>query len=231
MTTSTERPAAPAGYTAEFSAADLDGRWRSPAAAEVFPGIYGVDDFWLRSPFWGIHFNSYSDQDCRGRLFELVIMGTFQLADASTATPGARDANFSRVKVALAIHAGGLADAANQAGAGNGDWQLGEWQDVTFGGCPPIDLPGIDSCPLELDLLGLTRTGSAGGSGDRLWFGQRHHDEAGGICDRRAPGLLPYAVVRVVGDPPRVGDGADFGPADWTRLTSTTRTAKLGGQQ
>lgn len=230
MTTSVQRPAAPAGYTADFGTADMDGRWRSPAAAEVFPGIYGIDDFWLRSPFWGIHFNSYSDPDCRGRLFELIIMGTFQLGTRSAATPGARDANFSRVKVALSLHADALVEAANQAGAGDGDWQPGVWQDVTFGGCAPLDLPGIDTCPLEYDLLGLTRSGAGDGAGDQLWFGQRHHDELGSICDRRAPGLLPYAVTRVVGAPPQVGHGADFGPADWTHLTSTTRTAKLGGQ-
>ena len=230
MTTSTVRPSAPAGYTADFTAADLDGRWRSPALAEVFPGIWGIDDFWLRSPFWGIHFNSYSDGEAKGRLFELIIMGTFTLADASTATQGARDANFSRVKVALCLHGQNLVGVANGAGAGNGGWRLGEWQDVTVGGCPPIDLPGTDTCPLEYDLLGLTGAGAADGAGDQLRFGQRHHDELGGICDRRAPDLLPYAVTRVVGDPPRVGHGADFGPADWTRLTSTTRSAKLGGQ-
>jgi hypothetical protein len=230
MTTSTERLPAPAGYTADFTAADLDGRWRSPALAEVFPGIWGIDDFWLRAPFWGIHFNSYKDGEAEGRLFELIIMGTFTLAGASTATPGARDANFSRVKVALCLHDQGLVAAADEAGAGDGNWTLGEWQDVTFGGFMAIDLPGIDACPLEYDLLGLTRSGAADGTGDLLWFGQRHHDELGGICDRRAPGLLPYAVTRVVGDPPRVGHGADFGPADWTHLTSTTRSAKLGGQ-
>jgi len=230
MTTSIERLSAPAGYTAEFTAADLDGRWRSPALAEVFPGIWGIDDFWLRAPFWGIHFNSYSDGEAEGRLFELIIMGTFALADPSTATPGARDANFSRVKVALCLHGESLVDVANGAGSGNGDWKLGQWQDVTFGGCTPIDLPGIETCPLEYDLLGLTRSGAADGAGDLLWFGQRHHDKLGGICDRRAPGLLPYAVTRVLDDPPRVGHGADFGPADWTQLTSTTHSATPGGQ-
>jgi hypothetical protein len=230
MTTSVQRPAAPAGYTAEFTAADLDGRWRSATAPEVFPGIYGIDDFWLRAPFWGIHFNSYSDPECEGRLFELVIMGTFLLGEQNAATPGGRDGNFSRVKVALCLHSDGVIEMANQAGSGDGDWKPGVWQDVTFGGCMPIDLPGIDTCPFEYDLLGLTRSGAGDGAGDLLWFGQRHHDELGGICDRRAPGLLPYAVTRVVGEPPQVGHGAGFGPADWTHLTSTTRTAKLGGQ-
>jgi hypothetical protein len=218
MSLTTEQPA----LTADFGAEEITGRWRSPFAAEVFPGIYGIDDFWLQSPFWGIHFNSYSDEQTTSRLFELFIMGTFELLGESTPVPGARDANFSRVKVGLTIHSPALIPTVNEAGSGNGDWQIGQWQDVSLGGCAPLDLPGIERGPLEYDLLGLARLGAPNGGADRLYFGQRHHDADGaGICDRRAPGLLPFWVERVVGTPPAVGHGATFGPADWTRLTSS----------
>jgi hypothetical protein len=223
MTVSPVSPVEPAeaAIGADFTVEDITGRWRSPAAAEVFPGIWGIDDFWIQSPFWGIHFNSYSDPDCRGRLFELLVMGAFELAGQNAAVAGARDANFSRVKVGLVLYGEELINAANAAGSGNGRWKAGEWQDVSLRGCAPIDVPGIEQCPLEYDLLGLARGGSEGGGADRLYFGQRHHDAAGSICTRRAPGLLDYYVVRVVGAPPAVGHGAGFGPGDWTAVTSS----------
>lgn len=199
--------------TADFTLADLTGRWHSTSAAEVFPGIWGVDDFWMQTPFWGIHFSAYSDPHATVRLFELFTMGTYELLGPSGAVPGARDADFSRVKVAVALHA---PDLAASAGA-----EPRQWRDVSFGGCAPIDVPGIDVCTLELDLLGLARSGAADGSGDVLYFGQRHHDEAGSICDRRAPGLLPYGVERVVDAPRAIGAETLFGPAEWTRLTSS----------
>jgi hypothetical protein len=207
--------------SADFTVADLAGRWRSPVAAEVFPGVFGIDDFWLRSPFWGIHFNAYADPGAKLRLFELIIMGTFCSLDASAVMAGAREVNFSRTKVALALHDAGVMATARQAGSGDGRWQAGAWQDVSLGGCPPLDLPGVDDSPLEYDLLGLDRSGAPDGEGDRLYFGQRHHDERGSIWTRRAPGLLDYYVVRVVSAPPRAGHGADWGPAEWTRITST----------
>ena len=221
MTISMAEPA----IGADFGVGEITGRWRSPEAAEVFPGIWGIDDFWLQSPFWGIHFNSYADPGCVNRLFELFIMGTFELLGADPRVPGARDADFSRVKVGLVLYDAQLAAAADAANSGDRHWRLGEWQDVSLGGCPPIDLPGIEQCPLEYDLLGLARAGGPGGAGDRLFFGQRHHDADGSICTRRAPGLLPYAVVRVTGAPPAVGHGAGFGPADWTRITSSLTPA------
>lgn len=214
-----------------FSAEDLRGRWRSPEAAEVFPGIYGIDDFWLSPPFWAIHFNAYGDPECTRRLFELIIMGAWHLLGASAKTPGARDANFSRTKVCLCLYADSLVAAAESAGSGDGHWIPGSWQDVTIGGCPPIDLPGCDDSPLEYDLLGLDRAGGtggnagnagAGGNADRLYFGQRHHDADGGtIWTRRAPGLLDYYVVRVTGAPPAVGHGAEWDAERWFQITST----------
>ncbi|MEV4571797.1 hypothetical protein AB0K16_00965 [Nonomuraea jabiensis] len=205
--------------SAEFTVAELSGRWRSPVAAEVFPGIFGVDDFWLHSPFWAIHFNAYKDPGCDSRLFELIITGMFELLGPSERTPGARDADFSRTKVCLRLFDTGLVAGADEVKAGNGDWRPGEWQDVSHGGCSILDLPGVDECPREYDLLGLAR--SHGRDEDRLYFGQRHHDEAGSIWTRRAPGLLDYYVVRVVGAPPQVGDGAEWGPAEWTHVTSS----------
>ncbi|MCK2220646.1 hypothetical protein MF672_043615 [Actinomadura sp. ATCC 31491] len=207
--------------SADFTVRELSGRWRSPEAAEVFPGIYGVDDFWLHSPFWAIHFNSYKDPGCENRLFELVIMGMFELLGPSSRTPGARDADFSRIRVSLRLFDPGLIAGADGVGAGDGHWVPGEWQDVSHRGCSILDLPGAAECPIEYDLLGLARSGAPDGGGDRLYFGQRHHDEAGSIWTRRAPGLLDYHVVRVTGEPPRAGHGAEWGPADWTRLTST----------
>ncbi|MEN3362114.1 MAG: hypothetical protein V7637_6096 [Mycobacteriales bacterium] len=211
--------------TADFGVADLTGRWRSPYASEVFPGIWGIDDFWLQSPFWGIHFNSYKEPECQNRLFELFIMGAWELGDANPDVPGARDANFSRVKVGLTLYDQWPIGAANEAGSGSRPWQLNDWQDVSLGGCPPIDLPGIDNCPMEYDLLGMARVGVAGG-GDRLYFGQRQHDEDGsGICNRRAPGLLPYYVVRVTGAAPNIGHGANFGAPDWFNITRSLTPA------
>ncbi|MEU7899598.1 hypothetical protein AB0B45_42935 [Nonomuraea sp. NPDC049152] len=194
----------------------LDGRWRSPFAAEVFPGIYGIDDFWLRSPFWAIHFNSYKDPDCRERLFELIITGFFDVLGPSAVTEGAREVDFSRTKTCLRLFDDALITAAEGVKSGSGHWEKGEWQDVSLGGCSPIDLPGVDECPLEYDLLGI--------AGDRLYFGQRHHDEAGSIWTRRSPGLLDYYVVRVTGEPPQVGHGAEWGPPEWFRLTSSHPT-------
>ncbi|MGP3913688.1 hypothetical protein [Nonomuraea sp. 10N515B] len=180
-----------------------------------------MDDFWLHSPFWAIHFNAYKDPGCDGRLFELIIMGMFELLGPSPNTPEARDADFSRVKVCLRLFDSGLVARADEIKAGDGTWRPGEWQDVSHGGCSIIDLPGVDECPLEYDLLGLARSGAGNGDGDRLYFGQRHHDELGSIWTRRAPGLLDYSVVRVVGEPPQVGHGAEWGPGEWTRVTST----------
>ncbi|MER6944258.1 hypothetical protein ABT294_09565 [Nonomuraea sp. NPDC000554] len=206
---------------ANFTVGELSGRWRSPVAAEVFPGIFGIDDFWLHSPFWAIHFNSYQDPDCEGRLFELIITGMFELLDPNPSVEGARNADFSRTKVCLRLFETGLVAAADEVRAGNGHWQPGEWQDVSLGGCSPLDLPGVDECPREYDILGLARSGAQDGSDDRLYFGQRHHDELGSIWTRRAPGLLDYYVVRVVGAPPSVGHGAEWGPSEWTHITSS----------
>ncbi|WP_214319690.1 hypothetical protein [Nonomuraea sediminis] len=203
MSVGTAGPATSADFTLE----DLDGRWRSPEPAEVFPGIYGIDDFWLHSPFWAIHFNSYKDADCTQRLFELIITGFWELLAPSTATQGARDANFSRTKVCLRLF------DADVIASAPGTWTPGEWKDVSHGGCPSIDLPGVDDCPLEYDLLGM--------SGDRLYFGQRHHDEQGSIWTRRAPGLLSYYVTPFDGSGPGAGHGAEWGPAEWTHITST----------
>jgi hypothetical protein len=197
-----------------FSAEDLRGRWRSPVPAEVFPGIYGIDDFFLSPPFWAIHFNAYSDPDCNGRLFELIIMGAWHLLGPSAKTAGARDANFSRIKTSLCLYAEPLIAAADGEGSGDGHWQAGTWQDVSIGGCHPIDLPGCDESPLEYDLLGLDQ--------DRLYFGQRHHDEDGGtIWNRRAPGLLSYYVVPFTAGQPSVGHGAEWDAEQWFRITST----------
>lgn len=205
--------------SAEFTVGELSGRWRSPEASEVFPGIFGVDDFWLHSPFWAIHFNAYKDPGCDGRLFELVTMGMFELLEPSRRTPGARDANFSRVKACLRLFDTGLIAGADEVKAGDGHWRAGEWQDVSHGGCSILDVPGVDECPLEYDLLGLARSHDRGE--DRLHFGRRDHDEDGSIWTRRSPGLLDYYVVRVTGEPPGVGDGAEWGPAEWTHVTST----------
>ncbi|MFG1977979.1 hypothetical protein ACGFJC_52380 [Nonomuraea fuscirosea] len=212
--------------SADFTVEELSGRWRSPEPAEVFPGIFGIDDFWLHSPFWAIHFNAYKDPGCDGRLFELIIMGMFELRGPSPVTPGARDADFSRVKVCLRLFDPGLVAAADEAKSGDGNWRAGEWQDVSYGGCPPLDLPGVDDCPLEYDLLGLARSGDRGA--DRLHFGQRHHDELGSIWTRRAPGLLDYYVTRVVGAPPPIGHGAEWGPGEWFRVTSSNTLTPVG---
>jgi hypothetical protein len=204
--------------TAEFTVQDLDGRWRSPVAAEVFPGIYGLDDFWLRSPFWGIHFNSYKDQGCQERLFELIISGMFYLLEPSDKVPGARNANFSRVITCLCLHDSGLVDQANAEG--DGKWRLGEWRNASNGGCHLIDLPGTDECPIEYDMLGLAR-GNSKTTVDKLFFGQRQHDEDGGsIWTRRAPGLLDYYVVRYETSAPTVGHGGGWGGEQWQRVTS-----------
>ena len=210
--------------TADFELAELDGRWRSPVAMEVASGVYGVDDFWMRSPFWGIHFSAYADESCTEPLFEFTVIGAYDLLGVSATVPGARDADFSRVKAPLTLWSPAL-------GAAGGDgWRAGVPRDISLTGFVPLGLPSVVRCPLEYDLLGLARAGNADGSGDRLHFGQRHEDESGGICSRRAPGLLEHHVLRVVGDPPRVGDGADFGPADWTRLTAGTIPSTTGGQ-
>jgi hypothetical protein len=212
------------GTTAEFEVAELAGRWRSPVAMEVAPGVYGVDDFWLASPFWGIHFNAYADEGCGSRLFEFTVIGAYELLGPSPTVPGARDADFSRIKATLTLWSAPL------AGAGGPGWEIGVPRDISLTGFAPLALPSVLRCPLEYDLLGLVRSGDPGGAGDRLHFGQRHEDEAGGICDRRSPGLLEHSVLRVLGDPPRVGDGADFGPADWTRLTARTTPTSQGDQ-
>ncbi|WP_371785593.1 hypothetical protein [Streptosporangium subroseum] len=212
---------ADSAINADFTLGELDGRWRSPFAAEVFPGIFGIDDFWLHSPFWAIHFNSYGDPECEHRLFELIITGMFEMLGPNPAVAGSRDLNFSRTKVCLRLFEPALIEGADGVNAGNGHWVAGEWQDVSLGGCAPLDLPGVDECPLEYDLLGLARSGERDGVGDRLYFGQRHHDELGSIWTRRAPGLLDYYVNRVVGTPPAVGHGAEWGPAEWTRITSS----------
>lgn len=212
-TTLSEQP-----LTAEFTVEDLDGRWRSPVAAEVFPGIFGLDDFWLRSPFWGIHFNSYKDQGCQERLFELIISGMFYLLDPSESVAGARNANFSRVITCLCLHDPELTDQVNAQG--DGKWVPGQWRNASAGGCHLIDLPGTDECPIEYDMLGMSRATSAA-SEDRLYFGQRHHDEDGGsIWTRRAPGLLPYYVVRYESPAPAVGHGGGWGGEQWQRVTS-----------
>lgn len=209
--------------TADFDLAELSGRWRSPAAVPVAPGVHIVDDFWLASPFWAIHLNAYAEQACATRLFEFTVIGAYELLGVSPTVPGARDADFSRIKVTLTLHSAAL------VAAGGAGWRPGTPRDVSLGGFAPLRLPGVDRCPLEYDLLGLVRGGRPDGVGDRLYFGQRHEDADGGICDRRSPGLLAHHVLRVVGDPPRVGDGADFGPADWTRLTAgTTPTPQRG---
>jgi hypothetical protein len=204
--------------TAEFTVEDLNGRWRSPAPAEVFPGIYGLDDFWLRSPFWGIHFNSYKDQGGQTRLFELIISGMFYLLEPSAEVPGARNVNFSRVITCLRLHDSGLVDQANAEG--DGEWRPGEWRNASVGGCHPIDLPGTDECPIEYDLLSLARSNSET-SVDKLFFGQRQHDDTGSICTRRAPGLLDYYVTRYDSSAPAVGHGGRWGPEQWTRVTSS----------
>lgn len=203
--------------TAEFTVEDLNGRWRSPVAAEVFPGIYGLDDFWLQSPFWGIHFNSYKDQGCQERLFELIISGMFYLLDPSAEVPGARNVNFSRVITCLRLHDSGLVDQANARG--DGKWRPREWRNASAGGCHLIDLPGTDECPIEYDLLGLARSNSETAV-DKLYFGQRQHDESGSIWTRRAPGLLDYFVVRYDSTAPTVGHGGGWGPEQWTRVTT-----------
>jgi hypothetical protein len=203
--------------TADFTVEALNGRWRSPVAAEVFPGIYGLDDFFIRSPFWGIHFNSYKDQDCQTRLFELIISGMFYLQDPSPVVAGARNVNFSRVITCLRLHDAGLVEAANADS--DGKWQAGQWRNASAGGCHLIDLPGTDECPIEYDMLGLARASSAD-SAERLYFGQRQHDETGSIWTRRAPGLLDYYVVRYETGAPTVGHGGGWGPEQWTRVTT-----------
>jgi len=203
--------------TADFSAENLDGRWRSPVPAEVAPGIYGLDDFWLRSPFWGIHFNSYKDQGCQARLFEFVVSGTYCLLDPSAEVPGARDVDFSRVVCCLRLHDSGLVDRANAEG--DGTWRLGEWRNASVGGCRLLGIPGTDESPVEYDLLGFAGSNSETDV-DKLYFGQRQPDETGSIGTRRAPGLLGYYVVRYEPPAPTIGHGGEWGPEQWTRVTT-----------
>ena len=160
------------------------GRWVSPAR-EPMPNpdgstVYLVRDFTLTPDRWTLVLSAYGDATSeQSKLFSATVEGPYKVTGASPKVSGADEAQFDFQKITFTPFADFFTGMLDQAGAGAGNWKVGQGQDVSNTGAlffAPVSKP-----PREYDLLKR--------DGDTLRFGERPADQNMGT-----PELRPTAV-------------------------------------
>jgi hypothetical protein len=167
------------------------GRWVSPSR-EPAPNpdgstSYLVRDFTLTPDRWTLHFSAYGDASSEeSKLFAATVEGAYRTTGPSPKVPGAEEAEFDFEKVTFTPHMDFFIGMLNAAKAGNGNWKVGEGQDVSATGALFFAPTSVYS--REFDLLKR--------DGDTLYLGKRPADNNLGSPDRRPEALAAPLAKR-----------------------------------
>jgi len=141
------------GYAQSFTEKDIAGRWEY--AAPVFDEInklFGSYVFELHANQWTHTFTASADAAGQQKLFSYRVSASgYKLGKPVPGVANAVEGDFDRSGFLMTAYDPSMAGMFNQANCGNGDWNLGEEQDVTAKGCASI--PSKTACPKELDIV------------------------------------------------------------------------------
>jgi len=161
---------ASAGHAQSFTEKDIAGRWES--AAPVFDEVnklFGSYVFELHANQWTHTFTASADAAGQQKLFSYRVAASgYKLGNPVAGVANAVEGDFERGSFFMTAFDASMAGMFKQANCGNGDWKLGEEQDVTAKGCAFI--PSKTACPKELDIVVF--------DGKTLAFG----DRSGAMC-------------------------------------------------
>ena len=160
------------------------GRWvspsREPAQNPDGSTSYLVRDFTLTPDRWTLDFSAYGDASSeQSKLFTARVEGPYKVTGASAKVSGAEEAEFGFEKITFTPYMDFFIGMLNGAKAGNGNWKVGEGQDVSSTGALFFAPTSVYS--KEYDLLKR--------DGDTLYFGKRPADNNMGSPDRRPQAL------------------------------------------
>ncbi len=160
------------------------GRWvsvsREPAQNPDGSTSYLIRDFTLTPDRWTLNFYAYGDASSdESKLFGATVEGPYKTTGASSEVSGAEEAEFGFEKITFTPHMDFFIGMLNSAKAGNGNWKVGEGQDVSSTGALFFAPTSVYS--KEYDLL--KRDGNA------LYLGKRPADNNLGSPDRRPHAL------------------------------------------
>jgi len=160
------------------------GRWVSPSREPVQnpdgSTAYLVRDFTLTPDRWTLLLSAYGDASSeQSKLFVAQVDGPYKVTGSSSKVAGADEAEFGFEKVHFTPYMDFFIGMLNGAGSGNGNWKVGERQDVSATGA--LAFAPTSVYPREYDLLKR--------DGDTLYFGKRPADNNMGSPDRRPQAL------------------------------------------
>jgi hypothetical protein len=165
----------------------LAGHWVSDTC-EASGTNYLKRDFTITDTSWDLVVTVYGDAACGTKVLGATIGGDYTVGNASPDVPGARQAEFRFAHHTATPLAQPLVDLLTQNKCGSGTWAIGQTQDILAGGCAPIGVYPVASCPSDSDVVKL--------DGARLYFGNRPADNDMCATDKRPKALTSAAVVK-----------------------------------
>src|SRR5262245_30217219 len=131
------------------------GRWVSPAREPLKnpdgSTVYLVRDFTLTPDRWTLVLSAYGDPDSeKAKLFAAQVDGPYKVGGPSTKVVGAEEAEFGFERIQFTPHVDFFIGMLNGAGAGRGNWKVGEAQDV--GATGALFFAPVSQYPREFDL-------------------------------------------------------------------------------
>jgi hypothetical protein len=181
-------PSADSAGAAALTAADVAGRWASPACEAYDDGKGGHNyltrDFQLTGSAWHLDLGVFGDEGCSYPLFSATIDGTFTLDGPSSVVSGGTDGEFRFDSIVWTAQDAGVAKWFTASGCGAEPWEVGVPQDVGTTGCVGVAHP-IAECPQEYDVVGLV--------GGDLYFGERVTDMC--TASGRPAAFSPYGLA------------------------------------
>jgi hypothetical protein len=151
---------------------DIRGRWAS-AGCEEIGGTQGSSrlkrTMEISETDRRLQIDFYGETGCTDELFSVMIEGPYDIGPKSMEMRDATTARFELGKLTLTPRTPEAVTAFNGAGCGDGDWKVGEGQDVSQFGCLGL-VPTIDICPVEYDIVKI--------QDDMLFLGDRSR----GMC-------------------------------------------------
>ncbi|HJV32912.1 MAG TPA: hypothetical protein VJ694_02690 [Patescibacteria group bacterium] len=134
---------------------DVGGHWSS-RGCETVRSVVGVSrlkrDLRLDESSWRLKVDFYGDADCTKGLFSVETEGPYRLGPKSFEPRDATLIRFDLGKLTLTPDAPEAAAKFDQARCGDGNWKVGEGQEVTQEGCLGL-VPTLDTCPAEYDIV------------------------------------------------------------------------------
>ena len=168
------------------------GQWVSPKR-EVMKNPDGsttflVRDFTMTENEWKLVLSGFGDESSNeSKLFEAVVEGHYEVVGNSPTAEGAVETNFGFEKITFTPFMDFFVPMLNNANSGNGNWVVGESQDVSSTGA--LFFAPVSQYPKEYDLLKL--------DGSNLYFGKRPADNNMGSPERRPTEVTADPVTKV----------------------------------